>query len=47
MDGVLCASDNEDMEMRVRHGSNGGTLFSNSDYVSMTSGAESADSLLV
>ena len=45
MDGVLCASDNEDMEMRVRHGSNGGTLYSNSDYVSMTSGAESADSL--
>ena len=44
MDGVLCASDNEDMHLRVRHGSNGGTLYSNSDYLSMTNGPSADDS---
>ena len=44
MDGVLCASDNEDFHLRVRHGSNGGTLYSNSDYLSMTNGPSADDS---
>ena len=45
MAGVRCDADDRDMRLRVRHGSNGGTLYANSDYVAMTNGAESADSL--
>jgi len=44
MDGVRCASDNEDFEMRCRTGTNGGTLDANSRYHSITDGTPSADS---
>ena len=43
MDGVRCASDNEDFEMRCRTGTNGATLDSNSRYHSITDGTPSAD----
>ena len=42
MDGVRSVSDNEDFEMRIRYGSNGTSLYSNSDYYSGTVGV-SAD----
>ena len=44
MDGVRCASDNEDFEMRCRTGTNGVTLDSNSVYHSITDGTPGADS---
>ena len=42
MDGVRCASDNEDFEMRCRTGTNGTTLDANSRYHSITDGTPSA-----
>ena len=44
MDGVRCDADDRDMRLRVRHGSGGGTLYSNSDYLSMTNGPSADDS---
>ena len=44
MDGVRCASDNEDFEMRCRTGTNGSSLDSNSRYHSITDGTPGADS---
>ena len=43
MDGVRCASDNEDFEMRCRTGTNGSSLDANSRYHSITDGTPSAD----
>ena len=43
MDGVRCASDNEDFEMRCRTGTNGGTLDSSSNYHSIMNGVPGAD----
>mgnify|MGYP003139745606 FL=1 len=43
MDGVRCASDNEDFEMRCRTGTNGSSLDSNSRYHSITDGTPSAN----
>ena len=42
MDGVRCASDNEDFEMRCRTGTNGSSLDANSRYHSITDGTPSA-----
>ena len=44
MAGVRCDADDRDLQLRVRHGSNGGTLYSNSDYLSMTNGPSADDS---
>ena len=43
MDGVRCASDNEDFEMRCRTGTNGATLDANSRYHSIMNGVPGAD----
>jgi len=43
MDGVRCASDNEDFEMRCRTGTNGSSLDANNRYHSIMNGVPGAD----
>ena len=44
INGLRFANDDRDLRLRVRTGTNGATIVSSNDYLSMTSGAESADS---